>query len=266
MEIKNSRGTLVPFKIFEGNKKGPLVVFIHGFKSNMDEDGRYTKIAKELKNEGINSIMFSQANCGESKEDFINYTIDNIIDDLDCCIKYMLDNFQIDKNNISFVGYSMGGRIASLVSNRYKAKSLVMIAAANFKGFPSSGKFLGQDINKLKEEANKNGYAIFYNQFDDEYLKMNKIFLDNMEEYDPTLELNKYNGDILLIHGLKDDIVKVEVTYNVFNNLDNIKSKRLIIFKDSDHSFGGWSINRNKEESDLLCFKIIDFLKEKIGE
>ena len=264
-KIISKRGTEVPFIIVEGKRKGPLLVMIHGFSSNKHEDNRYLKIAEELKEIGVNSIMFSQCGHEESKEDFINYTLDNIIDDTYSCIEYMIDNYQIDKNNISLIGYSMGARIVSLIMNKIKAKNIVLIAGANYKGLSNDNdSFLGHDVNDLRKQANEHNCVNIYDPFEDRYLKLSKRFIENMEEYNPIEQLNKYNGNALIIHGMKDDIVSIKKSYLVYNELINTKEKRLIIFKDSDHSFGGWSSNLNIEESNLMCEKIINYLKERV--
>ena len=263
-KIISNRGTEVPFKIIEAKKGGPLVIMVHGFKANMHEDNRFIQIGNELSKNGINSIMFLQI-CGEdSKEDFINFNLDNSIDDLDKCLKYMIDNYQIDINNISLIGYSLGARIISLVMNKYNIKNVIMIAPAIFKGLNNNSKFLGNDIEKLKREANEKGYANLYYEYENINLKLSKRFIDNMEEYDPYIELNKYEGNILIIHGKKDDIVDYKNSYLIYDNLINVKDKKLILFDHSDHSFGGWSNNLNIEESNNLCNEIIKYLLDKI--
>ena len=262
-KIISKRGTDVPFKIIEGKKGGPLVVMLHGLISNMHEDNRYIQIGEALKEFGINSIMFAQIDSEESKEDFINYSLDSAIDDLDVCIKYMIDEYKIDKDNISLIGYSLGSRIASLVLNKYHIKNVVFIAGAIFKGFINN-EFLGNDIHELKKEIKEKGYGTFYYEFEDEYLKISKEFINNMEEYDPFIELNKFNGNALIIHGKNDDVVDIKHAYQVYKSLNNTNYKKLIVYKNSDHSFGGWSTNLNIQESNSMCNDVIEFLRNKI--
>lgn len=263
LTIKSNRNTDIPAIIIEGKKGGPLILMIHGFKANKTEDGRFLDVANSLKEYGVNSIMFAQAGCNDSKEDFINYTLDNNLDDIETCYKYMKDNYGIDTDKVAMIGYSMGGRLVSLFIDKHpEVKVISLWAAATFEGFDNKDTFLGQALDKMKEEANEKGYCDFYNSFDNEYIKLNKKLIENMEELSPAKGLSKFDGCALIVHGDIDDTVEYRIAQETYEKLLNVKDRELYTVIGADHGFGAW--NNKHELSKQLTDKTIDYFKKHL--
>ena len=251
VEIKSKRGSMIPCDVYEGKENG-LIVFVHGFKAERTEDDRFTEVATRLAELGFNSIMMDQSGCGESKEPYDLYCIDNSIDDITSCIEYMFENYSINEERMAMVGYSMGGRITSIYVNeidkRFKTIALWAAAVADMKNFEMF--VYDKDGHNLREDADKNGYALYFNEFDNTYIHLSKEFYDGMFGYDCVEDMKKYDGNVLIVHGDMDITVYPKVAYDCYNNLTTTGKKKLEIIPGADHGFGLW--DNHPEQSERL--------------
>lgn len=262
LTIKSQRNSDIPVSIIDSETTNAgLVIFVHGFKANRHEDGRFTLVGQTLASHGISSIRMGFAGCDESKEDFINYTLKNCLDDIDSSINYMLDNYSINKGRIGMLGYSMGGRLTGIYTNKHSdLKCLGFWAGATYPSF-EDGFFLGEDVNRLKQEASEKGYCQFHNSFDNTFIRLNKDLIAQMEEYNPLEGLYKYEGNAIVVHGDKDITVKPKVV-NLMNEALSKANKKIVIIKGADHGFGQWD---NKPElSKMLVEETIGFFIENM--
>ena len=260
-EIKSKRGSMIPCDVYEGNGRG-LIVFVHGFKAERSEGGRFTEVALRLAKKGFNSIMMDQSGCGESEEPYDLYCIDNSMDDITSCIEYMFDRYDIDENRMAMVGYSMGGRITSIyvneVDRRFKTIGLWAAAVSDMKDLETF--VYDRDGHSLREDAERNGYALYFNEFDNTYIHLSKQFYDGMFNYDSVGDMKKYDGNVIIVHGDADITVDPKIAYNCFNNLTSDKKKKLEIIPGANHGFGLW--DDHPEQSKRLVDVTSQFIEE----
>ena len=260
-EIKSKRGSIIPCDVYEGNGRG-LIVFVHGFKAERSEGGRFTEVALRLAKKGFNSIMMDQSGCGESEEPYDLYCIDNSMDDITSCIEYMFDRYDIDENRMAMVGYSMGGRITSIyvneVDRRFKTIGLWAAAVSDMNDLSTF--VYDSNGNSLKDEADRNGYASYFNEFDNTYIHLSKQFYDGMFNYDSVGDMKKYDGNVIIVHGDADITVDPKIAYNCFNNLTSDKKKKLEIIPGANHGFGLW--DDHPEQSKRLVDVTSQFIEE----
>lgn len=261
LNIKSIRDSDINCTIIDSESNNPkLILLIHGFKADRSEGGRFLDLAKLLANDGINSIMMSFAGCQGSDEDFINYTLTNNLNDIETCYKYMLDNYNIDTKHIGIVGYSMGGRLASIFVDKHKeVNSLVLWAGYCTQGF-GGDYFLGCKVSEMLNEASVKGYCNFYNAFDGETLKMNKQLLDDIVDYDIYDCLSNYEGNAFVVHGDKDITVDLNIGLKAYELLERTSYKDILIIKDADHGFGLW--DNHMEQSEELVTNTYEFIKK----
>lgn len=107
----------------------PLVVMNHGFGGSKEEGIGFITISKDLAKHGIASVRFDFSGCGASVVPFSQFTLKNNISDSSAVLKYVLETESIDQDKLGILGYSMGGRLAVLVTNEdnnpYKAMALI---------------------------------------------------------------------------------------------------------------------------------------------
>lgn len=263
-EIRSKRGSMIPCDVYEGNGRG-LIVFVHGFKAERSEGGRFTEVALRLAEKGFNSIMMDQSGCGESKEPYDLYCIDNSMDDITSCIEYMFDKYDIDENRMAMIGYSMGGRITSIYVNEVdKRFKTIGLWAAAISDMDELNTFVyDRDGHSLREDAEKDGYGLYYNEFDDTYIHLSKKFYDGMFNYDCVGDMKRYDGNVIIVHGDADITVKSEIALNCYGNLTTEGKKKLEIISGANHGFGLW--DDHPEQSEQLVSTTCDFILECLG-
>ena len=263
-EIRSKRGSMIPCDVYEGNGRG-LIVFVHGFKAERSEGGRFTEVALRLAEKGFNSIMMDQSGCGESKEPYDLYCIDNSMDDITSCIEYMFDKYDIDENRMAMIGYSMGGRITSIYVNEVdKRFKTIGLWAAAISDMDELNTFVyDRDGHSLREDAEKDGYGLYYNEFDDTYIHLSKKFYDGMFNYDCVGDMKRYDGNVIIVHGDADITVKPEIALNCYGNLTTEGKKKLEIISGANHGFGLW--DDHPEQSEQLVSTTCDFILECLG-
>lgn len=261
LEIKSSINTNIPVSIIEGNGN-KLLIMVHGFKASRFEDGRFISVGEKLSKYGFNSIMMTFPGCKESSEDFINYTLDNCLTYIDDCYKYMIDNYNIDKDSVGLIGYSMGGRLISLYQSIHKNINSMAYWAGFSKNLEFDEVFLGASIGEMINEAKEKGYMSYYNSFDDTYINLSYDFLCQIYDYKPEDKLKEFKGNVLIIQGDKDFVVREEVSKIIEDSLINAKYVLRHIVKDADHGFGAW--DNRLDLSKELCDTTVEFFKEKM--
>ena len=137
--IPGTRGEIpatveLPGKLSRGEEI-PLAVLCHGFTGNRGGDTHFTQLAADLAEQGIATVRMDFPGCGESTEPYTAYTLSNMAADVDSCIAYMQDTYNVT-GPIVLVGHSMGGRLASLYPSmgNYPVDALVLWSPANGTG------------------------------------------------------------------------------------------------------------------------------------
>lgn len=262
--INSVRNTNLHTTIVESDAtKVKLALFIHGFKADRSEGGRFITVAESLAQHGFNSIMVSFPGCGDSEEPFENYCISNCINDMETIYQYMLNTYDVDRDHICMVGYSMGGRLTCLFSGLHpEIKTIGLWAAASYNAFNGGDEFLDNSVSKMVNEANENGYAKALNSFDNTYLHLSKRFFDDMFRYHPYDCVTNYNGNVIVVHGNQDITVPVEVSENTYAHLTTNKNKKLVIVDGANHGFGLW--DDHMEQSKILTDETTAFILENL--
>ncbi|MBR5049502.1 MAG: nucleoside 2-deoxyribosyltransferase [Erysipelotrichaceae bacterium] len=260
-QIPSRRNTAIPVTIVDCERPDArLLVGVHGFKANRTEDGRLLTVASALAEEGVSAIMPGFPGCDESADDFVNYTLDNCLEDIDTAISYMREHYSLN-DQLGMIGYSMGGRLVSLCTGRYDIKCLGIWAGACYRGFDGQPEFLGQDLEKMKEEMKEKGYCDFYNSFDGQYIKLSAKLVENMEQYDPVSLLRKYQGAAIVVHGDQDITVVPRIGRETFENLRRARERRMVVVHEADHGFGAW--NNRPDLSAQLTDATVSFFRER---
>lgn len=260
----SKRNTEIPVTVFDsGNENPGLVLMVHGFKAERSEGGRFYEVAEKLCEEGVNTICMGFPGCDESKEDFINYSLTNCLDDIETSYEYMLDTYNINKDHMGIIGYSMGGRLTSIYQASHpEFKVIGLWAAASYNGF-EDGKFLGADAKEAEEVSNKDGYYMYHNGFDNTDIKLSKQLVNDFGyDYKPEDLMKEYKGAAIICQGNKDESVKPETTDIIKNSLVNAKKVEMLLIDGANHGFGLW--DNHPEQSKTLVDGTFKFFKENL--
>jgi len=218
---KNKQNHKIAYKSLKG--RGPGIIFIHGLNSDMNGAKALTVERYARKNK-LNFIRFDCRGHGKSEGKFEDFTISDWRKD----ILDIIDN--IAKGPQILIGSSMGGWLMMLAAKARpkRIKGMIGLAAA-----PDFGKDLYNNLNKKnKREITSKGITK-YTSYGFSYYLTKKFFIE--AEKNRILKKSLYfTKPLVLIHGLKDNVVKEDVPRKILKKITG-KNVNIIYLKESDH-------------------------------
>ena len=157
---------------------------------------------------------------------------------------------------IYVVGHSMGGVLAAHVATKYPEVKKVVFAAAAFKYI---GEWENFSFKKTESIISEYGISEIAFRF------FERLSIKAVNEFVALVKNNqdlpsKISVPVLVVQGLKDDIVPVKSAEYIMEHVQS-KKKGVIYFKESNHDMF------NGSQKDIINEKIAQFLKHnKISE
>ena len=218
---KNKQNHKIAYKSLKG--KGLGIIFIHGLNSDMNGNKALT-IEKYARKNKLNFIRFDCRGHGKSEGKFEEFTMSDWRKDLLDIIDNLARGPQI------LIGSSMGGWLMMLAAKArpQRIKGMIGLAAA-----PDFGKDLYNALNKKnKKEINTKGITKYMSYGFPFYLTKN--FFIEAEKNRVLKKQFRYTKPLVLLHGLKDDVVKEDVPRQILKKVTG-KNVNIIYLKESDH-------------------------------
>ena len=219
--FKNKQNHKIAYKSLKGRGLG--IIFIHGLNSDMNGAKALT-IERYARKNNLNFIRFDCRGHGKSEGKFEEFTISDWRKDL----IDIIDN--IAKGPQILIGSSMGGWLMMLVAKARpkRIKGMIGLAAA-----PDFGKDLYNNLNKKnKREITSKGITK-YTSYGFSYYLTKKFFIEAEKNRILKKPLH-FTKPLILIHGLKDNVVKEDVPRKILNKIKG-KNVNIVYLKDSDH-------------------------------
>ena len=223
--VKISKNKKIRYLI--NNTSGDIyVVFLHGFKSDLEGD-KPKALYKFCKKNNIGFLALEYSGHGKSYGKFEDGTITSWTKDAKKIIKK-----KIHKKKLILVGSSMGGWIGLNLFRSFKKNIHAFIGIAPAPEFLDrlmwknfTKKVKRQLINEKFYRFNHGGfeYNISYNLIKDG--RKNKILSRNFKD----------KIFLTILHGKKDDVVPISISKKIIKIFKNAE-KKLIIIKNGDHS------------------------------
>jgi uncharacterized protein len=224
----------------------PLVVYAHGFNGFKDW-GDFSRVAKPFTDAGIAILNFNFSHNGttlEHQTDFVdveafgNNNYSKQLYDLDCILQWVMDELphvfsQINTENISLIGHSMGGGIAILKAVVDKRIKRVIGWASICHCNTPWGKWTKDKMEQWK----KDGVAYYENKRTHQqlplYYQLYEDYRENAEALDILKAAKILDKPFLMCHGLQDPSVPVEAAYL----LKEVQPNAELFIIDGDHVF-----------------------------
>ena len=237
---KNKQNHKIAYKSLKGRGLG--IIFIHGLNSDMNGAKALT-VEKYARKNNLNFIRFDCRGHGKSYGRFEEFTISDWRKDLLNIIDHVARGPQI------LIGSSMGGWLMMLAAKArpQRISGMIGLAAA-----PDFGKDLYNSLNKKnKKEITTNGITK-YSSYGFSYYLTKKFFIE--AEKNRVLKNSfRFTKPLVLIHGLKDNVVKEDVPRKILKKITG-KKINIIYLKESDH--------RLSSETDLkMITQSIEFIQ-----
>ena len=207
-------------------KNLPFVVFLHGFKSDLEGEKPST-LLKYCNSKKIGFLALEYSGHGKSSGKFINGNITKWSNQTTYVIKKI-----VKKNDFILVGSSMGSWISMKQFRIFKNQII------GFLGIGSAPEFLEHLMwkkfsKKIKKEIIKNKvYNLKHGSY--EYPITYQLIKDGRDNK----VLNKkidYLKNVTMIHGSKDEVVPISFSRKILKIFSKSK-KKLLIIKNGDHS------------------------------
>ena len=217
----NKKKERIHYKSIKG--KGPGIIFIHGLNSDMSGQ-KALSIERFARKNKLKFIRFECRGHGKSSGKFEDFTISDWKKDL----LDIIDN--IAKGPQILIGSSMGGWLMFLAAKKRPSKIIGMIGLAAAPDYINE--FYKNLTNKKKQEIKKRG-IIKYSSYGFSYLIKKKYFVDGKKNIILNREF-KWSKPLILIQGLKDKVVKPEVTEKIVKKIKG-NQIQIKLLKNSDH-------------------------------
>jgi len=232
--FKNNKGQQLvgTLHFSKKEKKSPAVIICHGFSGSKSQL-KFVKLSRELSKKNVVSLRFDFSGHSDSEGEAENFTIKQGIKDLEAGFKFLSRLSFVDKRRIGLLGHSLAGVIVSLfATNHPEIKTMVFWAPALNQKKLFKKWYTPDQIKKMQ----KQGYL------DLEDFRIGIKYFDEAKNRDFTDETTKLKIPILIIHGIKDDVVPVNESRRLFKLLNY--PKKLLIIKGGDHTLERYDIKQ----------------------
>ena len=211
----------IAYKTVKGRGLG--IIFIHGLNSDMKGKKALT-IEKYARKHKMNFVRFDCRGHGNSDGKFEDFTISDWKKDL----VNVIDNLTRDPQIL--IGSSIGGWLMMLAARvrPTRIKGMIGLAAA-----PDFGNNLYNNLSIKNKREIKNKGITKYSSFGFSYFIRKNFFIDARKN-NVLNKPYKYNKPLILIYGLKDNVVSSKVPKKILKKVTS-KKIQIILLKNSDH-------------------------------
>lgn len=238
-KIESKRGTQIPatFTYPRGKESFPLILAAHGFQSSRHEYGMYVKVSERMAEQGIAVMRFDFPGNNDSTESMMEYTLTNNLDDMESALDYARKNWNIRREKMGALGWSMGGYMAALFSRRHPEVEAMALWAPGLcsidvvKGMGGTEHYV-----ETMENADQTGCCKVELEWCS--CELNIEFLQEMLCSNPYEALYQYRGDLLVAAGMKDSVVDAEKVRLGAAIAVNARKVSTSYFENGDHDFG----------------------------
>ncbi|MCI0450554.1 MAG: alpha/beta fold hydrolase [Chlorobi bacterium] len=270
--LKNPINLEISADLFYGGdsaKSRPLVIFCHGFKGFKDWGG-FPYMMEKFSGAGFAAVSFNFSCNGVSKEKpteftkldlFAQNTHTRELDDLEIIVDHFYNSaneYNIDKNHIAIAGHSRGGGTVILkAAFDERVKCIVTLSA-----IATVDRWTEQQKKRWREK----GFIEIPNMRTKQMMRMNKTFLDDIEQNSERLNIKKAMGRLnipaLIIHGKEDLAVKYTDALELYEN-SNKKLTELYLIENTGHTFGTeHPLKGTTKAFEEVIGKSVEFLKK----
>jgi putative redox protein len=212
-------------------------LFAHCFTCNKNFTA-VRNIGKALTSHGIGVLRFDFTGLGESEGEFENTNFSSNIEDLISASEYLKLNYEAPK---IIIGHSLGG--AAVV---FAKRHIASIKAVVTIGAPSNPKHVSKLLSSSIDDINSKGVAEII--IGGRPFKIQKQFLDDINEKNMDSHLKELNSALLVMHSPQDTTVEIQNAAQIYQSAWHPKS--FISLDGADH------LLTNKNDS-LYVGKII---------
>ncbi|MDE6607445.1 MAG: alpha/beta hydrolase, partial [Lachnospiraceae bacterium] len=256
---------------FDEDRKYAAVIVSHGFTGNYTDMAEY---CRAFAGEGYAAFSFSFCGGGVSAERVgiqsegrtTDMTISTEVKDLLAVKNFVTGQSFVDKENLILAGGSQGGFVSGLAAAKCgnEIKKLIMIYPALCipdharRGCLGGSKYDSDNVPEI---------------IDCGVTMLGKAMHEDVADMDPYLELSAYQGPVLILQGLADEIVNYSYAVRAKENYKKGQC-HLQLIRDVGHGFDAGQFESAfasirqflKEREEILTIRVIITHSEKFEE
>jgi dienelactone hydrolase len=202
--------------------------------------------------------------CGDSQESFANNNLSNMLADMQASRDFAIVQPHVDSKRVGLFGWSIGGRLALLLSSEDKSyKAIATWAPSAVNGAGSMVNFLGGPAayDELRARAAKEGFAPF-TTFWGQDQQLGLQFFTDLEASTPMDAARNFEGPLLVLYGDLDNVVRPEVAEALIEAASNSVEVVRHIVKGADHGLGVFSDEPHLTEE--VVRTTVEFLSQRL--
>ena len=204
----------------------PLVICSHGFGGNMSGT---SALAKELTKIGFAAFAYDFIGGGsgiKSDGQLTDMSVKTEAKDLNAVIEYLKEDERLSLDNIFLLGQSQGGYVSTYVaSNRDDIKGLIDYYPAFVIKDDCLAQYASEDLVPDPYPMQKMGG-----------MTLGKIYWVDAVSIDIYEEMDKYQGNVLLMHGTADNVVPYDYSVRASTTFEHCE---FITYQNAGHGFSG---------------------------
>ncbi len=204
-------------------ERSPIVIMCHGFTGDKYEWGRFPETAKELTKREYDVLIFDFSGSGENEREFI--TLTKQVKDLKSVYNWVIDN---DYKKTALIGLSFGG-LTVLAANLQNVNIVIFWAPGFYVRECMDTKAFRNSLLKKPLSLKSSGEV--------EDVSIDISFVNDLENYNPNMDLEKLTIPCLIIQGEKDVVVNPKWTKDAYSIIPDTTRKKYIIVENATHDF-----------------------------
>lgn len=240
----------------ESEQPKAVALMLHGINADKNEEGLFYHLSKALLNENCNSLRFDFRSHGfsEGKRNYV--TIAGETEDFRKSLRKVEEKWNLP---IIVIAASFGAVSFLNGYNDYYNTNIIGTVLLN-PVLDLQATFLNSKFPHFSETFSLDNYKKIEK---DSYIRLDgklKIGYDFFKEVltlKPYEKLKKIKGQVLLIHGDKDECVPISLSYKYLPWIENCE---FVLIKNATHGFG-----RSSEESKVI-FEICKWMNRIITD
>lgn len=206
------------------NSKG--IIFCHGLRWFKEGEEPFVKAAKELNRKGFSTLLFDFRGHGKSSGDSAkDFTVSGQLTDIDTAVQFLKEH---GVTTIYLAGASFGAGATTLYAAKHHEIKKLLLSNPSLDYDRTITKHFLPQLPLLETQG--------YIEAGSRKFKLGKKLFEQLQQFAPYKELEKYTGDLLIIHGDSDKRIAHQGVVEIFEKLTNPQKKFSLVIG-ADHGF-----------------------------
>ncbi|UYZ13059.1 lysophospholipase [Brevibacillus sp. WF146] len=182
------------------------VLICHGFVgSRIGVDRLFVKAARNMAAHGFNVVRFDYAGCGESEGEYGAGGMDALLRQTRDVLEHVRNMESGAPGKLILLGHSLGGAVSLLTAARDSRVDGLVLWAPVLRPFEDIVRIVGEESYRE---------ALQYGQTDHRGYVLRDTFFQSLRGYEPLREAKRFTGDVLLLHGNRDEVIPVDSVFH----------------------------------------------------